>query len=1132
MEQIFPVNDNDTKPRLLIDLNSLLNAALLGGTDKEGVTELRGGDLVTANSASYGIERFLEKFAEVLTALDTAPRDVIGVWDGAGAKGLRQGFLPSYKKGREKDPLVHEQLELARTAVNTALRALGAHTVSCATCEADDVLAYLVQKMRSRPNIVVSGDGDMAVLVDGGNTRVYRPRVAGREATLDENPFGPFPHRFITVYKALVGDKSDGIPGAKGFGDAAFLKLVKAFGIEGLEQMETLIKHGRLSELQEDVAEFKPLQKIIDHAEEVGLSWHCASLYPDRVNSMRQPLRWVPGFALAWNDVPEHLRVAALKQHYATRTLVHLSTFEKHADRIKTLLAKAPFIAADTETSTSDESEDWKARTRINGNKGVTVDVLGSVLTGFSLTFGENMQHSIYVPVRHAETEAHKNVPSAVARALFEAIPQTTQTFFHNRNFDFTVLFHEWGKDWMDNGWHGFVPNALDTRIEASYVEENLPLNLKGLSRRYLGYEQATYQETTGGRQMRELTGDETYVYAADDTRATASLHTWFRIVMEIEGTWDTYLQVEQLPEYLTTQSFIQGVRMDQRKFSEMRDADAAEMDQGLEKLRAYLLKKGWNGAQAPTFEQLNLAAVRSATQIVLADHILDEEGFVSAKRSVKGYLEDVEMGFAGIDLANVLVSRVRAGDLGGINALVREHYKAAVDVNFGSTVQMRKLLYEVIGIKPRVFIGLTPKQKADKEFAEAYYRRNEWADGTLGREPTAKEWKIWMGKASTDDDAIKYALHMDTLKDEDRAILGTLQKVKELMTRQSLFYNAYEYLPHWTDSKIHPSFNQSQTVTRRYSSSNPNFQQLPGHGDGVKFRSIFTAPKDWIYASLDWSGQELRLMADRSQDANMLACYIGDDKKDIHSLVAARASIFAWGQAVDYPTFMAMRKSPIKAVAEKAKDLRTSSKTTNFATQYDAAACKVSILLLTDVDTAQKFIDAKNEIFPGVVEWKKAVSEEAQQTGLSWTMLGVPRHLSALLNHGDSGIRSRALRQAGNYRIQGSGAEMAKIVLARLWKSGIFTGRFRARFVAPIHDEIMLMVHKDDAWEVLKEAHDIMKMQYADMRVPLESSVDIGLDFTCPIELGEVFDQSHVEAAIAKLYPPVEENLHEVAIA
>ena len=308
-------SDKDNAPRLIIDLNSILNGALLGGKDPDALTTIVEGKVISVNSARYGVDKFFARFVEVLREFNAAPRNVVGVWDGKNAKAFRQGMLPAYKASTRSGP-EYEQLNAAREIVSQMLHDMGAHTVVCDGCEADDTIAYLVQRLRTRKNIVVTGDGDLMVLVDD-NTHVFR------QGKLDENPYGPFPHKYITVYKALVGDASDKIPGAKGFGDAAFVKLVAALGVDGLEAMEDILRRGAIKSLEEDVSDLPVLKKIIDNEAEVMNSWRAARIYPDRVNTLRRPLQWRAGMVKQWHSLAEDDRVADLKGYYGTCTLVH-----------------------------------------------------------------------------------------------------------------------------------------------------------------------------------------------------------------------------------------------------------------------------------------------------------------------------------------------------------------------------------------------------------------------------------------------------------------------------------------------------------------------------------------------------------------------------------------------------------------------------------------------------------------------------------------------------------------------------------------------------------------------------------------------------------------------------------------
>ena len=109
--------------------------------------------------------------------------------------------------------------------------------------------------------------------------------------------FGDFPFEYIDVYKATVGDPSDNIPGAKGFGPKAFEALHRQYGDNGLAVLRHLITTHRLVEIKEDVETLPQLQKLIDYAPDVEMSLKCAQLYPDYVNP--DQIEWVHGMCKA-----------------------------------------------------------------------------------------------------------------------------------------------------------------------------------------------------------------------------------------------------------------------------------------------------------------------------------------------------------------------------------------------------------------------------------------------------------------------------------------------------------------------------------------------------------------------------------------------------------------------------------------------------------------------------------------------------------------------------------------------------------------------------------------------------------------------------------------------------------------
>ncbi|HVR18941.1 MAG TPA: 5'-3' exonuclease H3TH domain-containing protein [Polyangiaceae bacterium] len=144
---------------------------------------------------------------------------------------FRQATYREYKAGRPATP---SSLGAQLRRLPRLLEALGAPVLGAPGFEADDVLATLAERVRARPGgaIIVSGDRDLLQLAHG-SVRVHFIGARGMAAvTYDEKlvteRFGLHPTR-LPSYVALVGDKSDNLPGVHGIGAATARRLFASF---------------------------------------------------------------------------------------------------------------------------------------------------------------------------------------------------------------------------------------------------------------------------------------------------------------------------------------------------------------------------------------------------------------------------------------------------------------------------------------------------------------------------------------------------------------------------------------------------------------------------------------------------------------------------------------------------------------------------------------------------------------------------------------------------------------------------------------------------------------------------------------------------------------------------------------
>jgi DNA polymerase-1 len=133
--------------------------------------------------------------------------------------------------------------------------------------------------------------------------------------------------------------------------------------------------------------------------------------------------------------------------------------------------------------------------------------------------------------------------------------------------------------------------------------------------------------------------------------------------------------------------------------------------------------------------------------------------------------------------------------------------------------------------------------------------------------------------------------------------------------------------------------------------------------------------------------------------------------------------------------------------------------------------------------------------------------------------MMGARRHLADLLNSPLPGVAEKALRQAPNFEIQGSAAEMTKLAMARVWASGVLMQK-DVIFIAQVHDELVFSVAIDDALEVIKTIHSAMVADYSTLPVPILGSISLGKSLGEQIETGDWYIESSIIKALDQCRP------------
>jgi DNA polymerase I len=145
---------------------------------------------------------------------------------------FRHEMYPQYKGHRERMP---DELATQIERIKQVVEALNIPIFTREGFEADDVLATLALQAEAEgvASLIVTGDRDILQVVDGAisvvtsgrqfsDTIIYTPELV-------EEKYGLRPDQLVDL-KALVGDKSDNIPGVRGIGDKGATTLLQTYG--------------------------------------------------------------------------------------------------------------------------------------------------------------------------------------------------------------------------------------------------------------------------------------------------------------------------------------------------------------------------------------------------------------------------------------------------------------------------------------------------------------------------------------------------------------------------------------------------------------------------------------------------------------------------------------------------------------------------------------------------------------------------------------------------------------------------------------------------------------------------------------------------------------------------------------
>jgi DNA polymerase-1 len=246
---------------------------------------------------------------------------------------------------------------------------------------------------------------------------------------------------------------------------------------------------------------------------------------------------------------------------------------------------------------------------------------------------------------------------------------------------------------------------------------------------------------------------------------------------------------------------------------------------------------------------------------------------------------------------------------------------------------------------------------------------------------------------------------------------------------------------------------------TGRLSSSDPNLQNIPARTEtGKKVREAFIASPGNTLVVADYSQIELRVLAHYSGEKAFLDAFHAG--RDVHAETAA----------------MMFGGASFWTEEEQAKN-RKIAKTINFGLLYGCGPKKLAYLTGETEERAKELLDSYWKNLPGIQRWISSVKAQAYVRNGTKTLMGRFIPLAGLKSS-DMMERWGAERQAVNYTIQGSAAEIMKLALIRLHERGL-------KLIATVHDEFIVDTPIESAELTLASVKGIME-NVVRLKVPL----------------------------------------------
>ena len=386
----------------------------------------------------------------------------------------------------------------------------------------------------------------------------------------------------------------------------------------------------------------------------------------------------------------------------------------------------------------------------------------------------------------------------------------------------------------------------------------------------------------------------------------------------------------------------------------------------------------------------------------------------------------------------------------------------------------------------------------------------------------------------------------VEILSKIDNPICSAILEYREVQKLLSTYIDKLPECVNPKDGRIHCNFNQYGADTGRFSSSDPNLQNIPSHNKDI--RKMFKASDGYVLMSSDFSQQEpktLAAMCRQNGDNQMYDTFM--QGKDLYSEIASKAFNKPYEECREFNADGSTNK--------QGKERRTQAKSILLGVLYGRGEASIAEQLNCSVDKAKAIKQSVFKAFPAISKFEQDSLDMAYELGYVTTVCGRKRRLHALqldeyefkwsdgngkscgdildfdgdgddsipidrenfylrkLQHCkfnekrrifeqankegikiiDNGAKiADATRQCVNSRIQGGAADLTKLAMIKLNENERLK-QLGFRLLIPVHDEVIAECPEENAQECSELLASVMSNAAEQiLEMPIKCDVEI----------------------------------------